>query len=83
MILLTEEKLTRRAFFLNDWTITIQKIKITAKLNLSKFLHTGLICFNGIYISKTYRTSTKLPIAWSSTVPPKPYKRNAIFGDLH
>lgn len=34
MILLTEEKLTRRAFFLKGWTITIQKIKITAKLNL-------------------------------------------------
>ena len=46
-------------------------------------MHTGLICFNGIYISKTYRTSTKLPIAWSSTVPPKPYKRNAIIGGLH
>ena len=59
-----------------------KNIKFTVEENPSKFLDTELYIENGIYKTKVYRKTTKLPPHWSSKTP-KRFKRNAINGNLY
>ena len=57
-------------------------IKLTIEINPNKFLDTEIIENKGVTETKVYRTTTKLPVPWSSKIP-KRYKRNAINTDLY
>ena len=57
-------------------------IKLSIKVNPSKFLDTKLTNINVTYQFNVYRKNTKLPSSWTSKTP-KRYKQNRINGDLH
>ena len=57
-------------------------IKLTIKVNPSKFLDTEIMIKNGIIETSVPVKESKIPNHWSSAVTKK-YKRNAILGDLH
>ena len=57
-------------------------IKLTIKVNPSKFLDTEIMIKNGIIETTVPVEESKIPNHWSSAVTKK-YKRNAILGDLH
>ena len=57
-------------------------IKLTIKVNPSKFLDTEIMIKNDIIETSVVVQESKIPNHWSSTVSKK-YKRNAILGDLH
>ena len=59
------------------------KIKFTVEVAPTKFLDTRIIYNPDNTIStEVYRSSSKLPVPWSSKVPNR-YKRNAINSDLY
>ena len=64
---------------LNDYH---PNIKLTIKVNPSKFLDTEIMIKNGIIETSVLVKESKIPNHWSSAVTKK-YKRNAILGDLH
>ena len=57
-------------------------IKLTIKVNPSKFLDTEIMIKSGITETAVVVKESKIPNHWSSA-DPKKYKRNAILGDLH
>ena len=57
-------------------------IKLTIKVNSSKFLDTEIMIKNGIIETSVVVKESKIPNHWSSAVP-KRYKTNTILGDLH
>ena len=57
-------------------------IKLTIKVNPSKFLDTEIMIKNDIIETSVVVQESKIPNHWSSIVSKK-YKRNAILGDLH
>ena len=59
-----------------------RNIKLTIEISPTKFLDKQLVNLNRKIEANVYRKPTKLPIPWSSNIR-KPYKRNAISGELH
>ena len=59
-----------------------RNIKLTIKVNPSKFLETKLANINGTYKFDVYVKNTKLPSPWTFKSQ-KRYKRNTVNGDLH